>query len=147
MSNLADRIIAANEHEFKEKRRGDKAPEGYYTDDLGWWVEQDIRRDKARFAEYIFVRCRKLNPHLHLRKGSLLYNSHTPISKNSNDIAELANIPETIATPTAIWVYNKLVATVPRLDESMIEVAPGLLWDIENQKLVERDKKTYTTVS
>ena len=145
--SLADKIIEANEQEFKEKRRGDKAPEGYYTDDLGWWVEQDIRRDKARFAEYIFVRCRKLNPHLHLRKGSFLYNSHTLVSKNANDIAELANIPETIATPTAIWVYNKLVATVPRLDESMIEIAPGLLWDITTQTLVERDKKTYTTVS
>lgn len=145
--SLADKIIEANEQEFKEKRRGDQAPEGYYTDDLGQWVEQDIRKDKARFALYIFVRCRKLNPHLHLRDDTHLFNSHTLISKHPNDIAELANIPETIATPTAVWVYNKLVETVPRLDKDFIEVAPGLLWDLPNQKLVERDKKTYTTVS
>lgn len=145
--NLADKIIEANEQEYIEKQRGDQAPNGYYTDDLGQWVEQDIRKNKARFAEYIFVRCRKLNPHLHLRDETYLYNSHTLITKSPNDIAELANIPETIAHPTAIWVYNKLVDTVPRLDKSMIEVAPGLLWDFEKQALVERDRKTYTTVS
>lgn len=145
--NLADKIIEANEQEFKEKQRGDKAPEGYYTDDLGWWVEQDIRRDKARFAEYIFVRCHKLNPHLHLRKGSFLFNSHKLISKHPNDIAELANIPETLAVPTATWVYNRLAQTVPRLDESRIEVAPGLLWDFEEQKLMNMKEGTYTTVS
>lgn len=145
--NLADKIIEANEQEYIEKQRGDSAPNGYYTDDLGQWVEQDIRKNKARFAEYIFVRCRKLNPHLHLRDETHLYNSHTLITKSPNDIAELANIPETIATPTAIWVYNKLVDTVPRLDKSMIEVAPGLLWNFEKQALVERDRKTYTTVS
>lgn len=147
MSNLADRIIEANEQEVIKKQRGDSAPDGYYTDDLGYWVEQDIRKNKARFALYIFLRCRRLNPHLYLRDDHLLYNSHTLITKTPNDIAELANIPETIATPTAIWVYNKLVETVPRLDKSMVEVAPGLLWDFEEQTLVERDRQTYTTAS
>ena len=58
MSDLADLIVEANEDEQRRKNPGDTAPEGYYTDDLGYWVEQDIKKDKARFAQYVTFRCR-----------------------------------------------------------------------------------------
>lgn len=145
-NNLADRVIQANEQEIVEKERGDQAPEGYYTDDLGFWVEQDIRRKKQRFAEYVYFRCRKLNPHLHLR-GDLLFNSHTLINKHPNDIAELAQLPETITYPAAAWVYNKLITIAPPLDESRILVADGLVWNMETCELEDWSGKTYSTVS
>ena len=55
-----DRLVKTieNKHgkqEIIEKTKGDTAPEGYYTDDMGYWVEQDIRRHKDRFALYIFI--------------------------------------------------------------------------------------------
>lgn len=145
-NSLADRVIQANEQEIVEKERGDKAPEGYYTDDLGFWVEQDIRRKKQRFAEYILFRCRKLNPHLHLR-GDLLFNSHTLINKHPNDIAELAQLPETITFPAAAWVYNKLLTIAPPLDDSRILVAEDLVWNMETCEFEDWSKKPYSTVS
>lgn len=144
-NNLADQVIQANE--IIEKASSDEAPEGYYTDDLGWWVEQDIRKDKIRFARYIYTRCRKLNPHLHTRNGNLLFNSYTLINKSQNDIAELANIPEMISTPTAIWVYNKLMQTVPSLDRDRIVVADGLVWNTETCEFEEWDEDKYITAS
>lgn len=143
---LINAVIQAQENETIEKQAGDKAPEGYYTDDLGWWVEQDIRKDKVRFARYIFTRCYKLNKHLHLR-NDLLFNSHTLVNKHPNDIAELANLPEVLSVPTATWVYNKLVKTVPRLDPDRIVVTDGLVWNMETCEFEKWDKDDYTTVS
>lgn len=144
---LINAVVEAQENDTIEKRRGDQAPEGYYTDDLGWWVEQDIRRDKMRFARYVYVRCRKMNEHLHLRNDELLFNSHTLIEKHPNDIAELAGLPEVISTPIATWVYNRLVETVPRLDSDRIVVAGDLVWNMETCEFENWAGKDYATVS
>lgn len=144
--NLADMIIEANESEVVRKVAGDRAPNGYYTDDMGYWVEQDIRKDKARFAEYVFMRCRRLNPHLYLDPEDLtVYNRHTEVLPEVNSILHLANIPEMITTAQAIWVYNKLKETVPRLDKNRIVVAPGLAWNIKESRLEELEGGYCTT--
>lgn len=144
-NSLADQVIQANE--VVEKSGGDDAPDGYYTDDLGWWVEQDIRKDKVRFARYIYTRCRKLNPHLYTRDGDKLFNSHKVVNKNSNDISELADIPELLATPTAVWVYKRLLADVPKFDPDRILVADGMVWNMKTCEFEEWDVNDYTTVS
>lgn len=142
MSSLADRIIEANE---EEATRDDLAPEGYYTDDMGYWVEQDIKANKARFAEYIFVRCRRLNPHLYWDPVELvLFNRHEVIEPTIADIIKLANTPDMITPAQAIWVYNKLRDTVPRLDRDRVLVAPGLAWNIKGGMLEEIKEKYYT---
>lgn len=136
MDNLADQIIQANE--IIEKRSGDQAPDGYYTDDLGYWVEQDIRKNPARFAEYVFFRCRMKNEHLYYDTVELkLFNRHTEITPTVRDIVTLADIPEMITPAQAIWVYNKLKETAPRLDRDRILVAPGLAWNMKTAKLEE----------
>lgn len=147
MSNLADQVIEANEQEYIEKTAGDQAPEGYYTDDLGLWVEQDIRKNKQRFAQYVLVRCKKLNPHLHTRDNAFLFNSHTIVNKHPNDIAELAGLAETLTTPLAALVYNRLIEIVPKLDKTRIEVTPGLVWNMDTCEFEEWETNKYTTVS
>ena len=140
MDNLADKIIQANEQEIIEKQSGDAAPEGYYTDDLGYWVEQDIRKHKERFARYVFVRCRKLNPHLYYDTIEMkLYNRHDEIEPKVADIVKLANLADMITPAQAIWVYNRLKDTVPRLDRGKLVVAPGLIWDFETAELILDD--------
>lgn len=142
MSSLADRIIEANE---EGAIRDDLAPEGYYTDDMGYLVEQDIKADKARFAEYIFVRCRRLNPHLYWDPVELvMFNRHEVIEPTIVDIIKLANTPDMITPAQAIWVYNKLRDTVPRLDRDRVLVAPGLAWNIKGGMLEEIKEKYYT---
>lgn len=145
--NLADKVIEANEQEIVEKQSGDTAPDGYYTDDLGFWVEVDIRRKKVRFAEYILFRCRYLNPHLHIRDEIALYNGHVLIRDNSVEVAALADLPENISGPTAKWVYKRLLHDMPHLNRSMIEIAPGWLWDLDNSEIIKKNKDEYITVS
>lgn len=143
MDNLADKIIQANE--IIEKQEGDQAPEGYYTDDLGYWVEQDIRKDPTKFARYVFTRCRRRNKHLYYDTEDMkLYNRHDVVEPVPKDILMLANLADMITTAQAIWVYNKLKDTVPRLDRDMIVIAPGLAWNIETSELEELDGEYYT---
>ena len=141
MDNLADKIIHANEQEVIEKQSGDTAPEGFYTDDLGYWVELDIRKHKTRFARYVFVRCRRRNAHLYYdTQDMVLYNRHDVVEPKVADILKLANLADMITPAQAIWVYNRLKDTVPRLDRSKLVVAPGLIWDFETSELVEVDE-------
>lgn len=143
--DLADKIIQANEQEIIEKKAGDQAPEGYYTDDLGKWVEQDIRKHKTRFAEYVYYRCRKLNRHLYYDVDEMMmYNHHVVVEPSAKDILMLANLADMITTAQAIWVYNKLKENIPRLDKGKIVIAPGLAWNIETSELEELDGEYYT---
>lgn len=147
MDNLADKIIQANEQEIVEKREGDHAPDGFYTDDMGYWVELDIRKHKTRFAEYVFTRCRKRNKHLYYNTDDMkVYNRHDIIEPTPKDILMLANLADMITTAQAIWVYNKLKETIPRLDKTRIVVAPGLAWNMTTSELEELEEGTYTTV-
>lgn len=140
MDNLADQIIEAKNQEVIEKLFGDTAPKGYYTDDLGYLVEQDIRKHKEKFARYVFVRCRKRNPHLYYDTDEMkVYNRHEIIEPKVADILKLANLADMITPAQAIWVYNRLKDTVPRLDKSKLVVAPGLIWDFETSELILDD--------
>ena len=141
--DLADKIIEANE--IIEKREGDKAPEGYYTDDMGMWVELDIRKHKEKFARYVFVRCRKLNNHLYYDTIEMkLYNRHDEITPTVKDIVSLAKLADSITVAQAVWVYDKLKETVPRLDRNRIVVAEGLAWNFETSELEELGDEYYT---
>lgn len=143
--DLADKIIQANEQEIVEKQAGDSAPDGYYTDDMGYWVEQDIRKDRAKFAKYVFLRCRRLNKHLYYDTDEMeVYNSHHKVEPTVKEILMLAKMPDMITPAQAIWVYNKLKETVPRLDKTRIVVAPGLAWNMETSELEELDGEYYT---
>ena len=141
--DLADKIIQANE--VIEKKDGDSAPEGYYTDDLGQWVEQDIRKSPTKFARYVFVRCRKLNRHLYYDTIEMkLYNRHDTIEPTAKDILHLANLADMITTAQAVWVYDKLKETVPRLDRNRLVIADGLAWNFETSELEELGDDYYT---
>lgn len=143
MDDLANKIIEANE--IIEKREGDKAPEGYYTDDMGMWVEQDIRKTPTKFARYVFVRCRKNNKHLYYDTIEMkLYNRHEEVRPTPKDIVHLANLADSITLAQAVWVYDKLKETVPRLDRNRLVIAEGLAWNFETSELEELGEEYYT---
>ena len=148
--DLASKVIQANEDEVEreviKKQITDGAPEGYYTDDLGFWVEQDIRRKEVRYAEYVLFRCQYLNKNIHTREGGFLYAGHTMIFPTSNSIANLADLPSKLPSSIVIWVHKRLSRMSPKLSKDKIEVCPGLLWDYKEQKLVELPKGSYKTI-
>lgn len=139
---LADQVIQANEderieQELIDKRSGDTAPEGYYTDDLGLWVEQDIRRKKVKFAEYVLFRCQRLGKKTLMKTDHALYHERRMVSPVPRQIAYIADLPESIPTATAVWVYKRLFEWAPKLNEKKIIVCPGLMWDYEKGELIE----------
>lgn len=140
MMDLAERVIKANEEEIVEKSPDDPAPIDLYTDDLGYWVEQDIRRHKAKFARYVLFRCRILNDDLNIRNGVMLHKGHVLVTDSPADIASLADLPENISKATAAWVYKRLLAESPYLDRRKIEIVPGWIWDIDKQEIVRVEK-------
>lgn len=149
--DLASKVIQANEDERIEqeiikKRATDGAPEGYYTDDLGFWVEQDIKRKEVRYAEYILFRCRYLNKNIHTREGGFLYVGHILVSPTSASIANLADVPSRLPTAIVVWVHKRLSRDSPRLSKSKIEIRPGVLWDFNRQRLIKLPKKDYKTI-
>lgn len=135
--DLADRVIQANEMEIIEKEATDTAPENLYTDDLGYWVEQDIRRHKHKFARYVLFRCRLLNDDLNIRNGTMLFKGHKPVYPSPVDIASLADLPEVISKPTAVWVYKRLFEESPHLDRRKLEISPGWVWDLDKQDIIK----------
>lgn len=136
--DLADKIIQANDGELMQKERGDAAPDGYYTDDLGLWVEVDIRKNKHRFARYIALRCRLLNPHLYYDPVEMvLYNRHVLIEPTTISILSLARTPDMINPAQAIWVYDKLKESAPRLTRDFLLVGPDLAWNYAEGRLEE----------
>lgn len=148
--DLASMVIQANEEEVEreiiKKKRDDGAPEGYYTDDLGFWVEQDIRRKDVRYAEYVLFRCQYLNKNLHVRDGEFLYAGHKMIFPTSTAIADLADLPGKLPSAIVIWVHKRLRQYSPRLNENKIEVKPGLIWDFKEGELIEIPKRKYKTI-
>ena len=148
--DLASMVIQANEEEVEreiiKKKRDDGAPEGYYTDDLGFWVEQDIRRKDVRYAEYVLFRCQYLNKNLHVRDGEFLYAGHKMIFPTSTAIADLADLPGKLPSAIVIWVHKRLRQYSPRLNENKIEVKPGLIWDFKEGELIEIPRRKYKTI-
>ena len=152
MDGLADRVIEANEKEEEEARKAieeaeivekkpdDPAPVQLYTDDLGYWVEQDIRKHKNKFARYILFRCRILNDDLNIRYGNTLCKGHETVFPTPEDIASLADLPENITRATARWVYKRLFAESPHLDMRKIEITPGWIWDLDKQEIIRVGK-------
>lgn len=139
--DLAERVIQANEakineDEIVEKDDGDGAPEGYYTDDLGLWVQLDIRRHRHKFAEYVIFRCRLLNNDLNIRNSTTLCKGHKVITDSPKDIASLADLPENISRGTAAWVYKRLYLEAPYLDRRKMEINHGWVWDLDKQDII-----------
>lgn len=130
--DLADYIIGANENHGRANN--DTAPEGYYTDDMGYWVEQDIRKDKMRFATYILYRCLRNNNSIYKWRGDL-YNGHTLIEPNAQSIVAMADICDMITPAQAIWVYARIMDIASELDEDKIQVSSDAYWDTAKSEI------------
>lgn len=130
MIDIASHIIEQN-----ESRPGD-APEGYYLDDLGYYVENGIRESKVRMAEYVLFRILKLHRNLYLSDGEL-FCGHTPVTCDQATILMLADSPNiSVNGAQAAWIYNRLKDISPEVDSSRIKVSPNLVWDFEKGDLI-----------
>ena len=129
--NIADYIIDRREH---ERSPSDQAPDGFYTDDMGFWVEQDIRKNRERFAQYVLTRCLRLHTDIYKWRGDL-WSGHTQIMPTPQSIIALADICDMITPAQAIWVHSRLMDIADELDETKIQVSGNAYWDFEKCEL------------
>lgn len=130
-NNLADHIIE------RANANPGNSPNGYYLDDLGYYVESNIKENKARMAEYVLFRILKLHRNIYISDGEL-YCGHTPITGDQSNILMLADSPMvSVNGAQAAWVYNRLKDISPEIDPNRIRVSPNLVWDFEKGDLIE----------
>lgn len=140
MGSLADAIIQRH----KDLNNPTQAPDGFHVDDMGYWVEDDLENDKARYAEYLLFRIKRRHPCIYLRYGHL-YHKHRLLERTPQEILELADSPSAHARGgQAAWIFNRLRETAPELSENQIMVAPGVYWDIDKAELIDTDDTIIT---
>ena len=143
MINLADAIIQQNER--KAASHDGNTPDGYYRDDMGYLVEENLMDDKERYAEYVLLRILRLHHNIYMRYGRL-YCGHHLLECNTQEALELADSPRVRLNPgQTAWIFNRLKALAPEIDETKILVAEGVYWDMDKAELVDLDESIKLT--
>lgn len=140
--SLADQVIAANEEEEFRKEHGLDTPDKkqeYYTDDLGFLVEKDIKRNPERYTEYLEFRCRFLNPYLYQEEGNL-FNYHTLVEPKVPDISLLAKTPSGITVGMARIIHHNLLQDARYLDRTKLYLFDGYIWDLKEAKIIREEE-------
>lgn len=113
------------------------APEGYYEDDLGYWVENNIDQDLAKYAQYLLFRILKKHNNIYIRYGQL-YCGHRALSGTAQDVLELVDLPTArCRAGQAAWIFNRLRELSPEIDETKIRVSVDAYWDMDAAELRE----------
>lgn len=141
--SIAEQLIAANEaQELMERSRGDNAPEGYYTDDMGYWVEQDIKKNRERFAEYILFRCKRKGVY---KDRGMLFSGHKEIHPTNTSIIAVADIPYMITSAQATWVYNRLMEIAPEINNDLLYIGRNMAWSASQSDFIDLTDKEFVT--
>lgn len=135
MSDIADAIINQSRRDYQTH-----VPNGYHVDDMGYWVEDDIDEDKARYAEYLLYRIMRKHNDIYKRHGRL-YCEHRMLTGSAQEILGLADSPSAhCRAGQAAWIFNRLRETAPETDDTKIMVAPGMYWDSNKAELCDSDE-------
>lgn len=123
--NLADRLIAN-----MERGGGDFAPAGFYVDDLGCWVEDNIQKDESRLAQYLLFRIRKISPSVY-KIDDWMFHEHELLERgNTDQMLSLVHSPKIkITKSVAIWLYDKLYEVAPYLERRFVIVSDKYIFD------------------
>lgn len=143
MSNIADAIIRQNER--KGGSPEGNIPDGYYRDDMGYLVEENLMEDQERYAEYVLLRVLRLHNNIYMRYGRL-YCGHRVLSGGTQEVLELADSPKVRVSPgQAAWIFNRLKELAPEVDENKIIIGPDIFWDCDKAEIVDLDELTKIT--
>lgn len=133
MSSLADAVIRQQNRQASPGG----VPDGYYLDDLGYWVENDIRSNKQRYAEYLLFRIVKLHPNIYMRYGQL-YCGHRHLTGSIDEMLKLVDLPwVSIRAGQAAWIFNRLKEMAPEIDESKIIISSDAYWDFDKAEILD----------
>lgn len=134
MSNLADKVIQANEEESK-------APEGPELDDIGFPLPKP-QTEKAH-CEYLTARILYLNNRMYKHQG-LLWLQDRMIPETKSSYYTLAKYPKPITDPENSYVWRRLKELVPKLNTDIIAVLPGMTFNMVTGEVKFEDVWTTT---
>lgn len=123
--SLADLLITNMEH-----GKTDSAPIGFHTDDLGYWVEDEIQKNELRFAQYLLFRIRKTSPSIY-KIDDWLFHEHELLDRgNVEQVLSLVHSPGVKITKSiAVWLYDKLYEAAPYLERRYIVISEKYIFD------------------
>lgn len=134
--SIADQII---DRQGSSPSSLSSVPDGYYLDDLGYYVEKNLHESKERMAEYALFRILKKHKNIYNRNG-MLFCGHTVLTGDSRTLLQLIDSPNvSINQAQAAWIYNRIKEVAPEFSDRYIKVADGLVWDMEESELVNMD--------
>lgn len=76
---------------------------------------------------------------LHLRNG-VLYKGHTPFNESRRSLLELTRLKRTIKDWEEVEFWRLLKQNLPTLYRRILEISPGLYWDIDKAELINREQ-------
>lgn len=120
MSNLADRVIEANEKE-------EEVDSGPKLDDIGFPLPKPDT--EHAWCEYLTARFIYLNPRTYVHEG-MLWIEDIPIKENKNSYYTLAKYPKEIKDHECQYVWRRLKEVMPKLDPDVIAVLPDLTFNM-----------------
>lgn len=136
MSNLADRVIRANEQE-----QITETPDGQKLDDIGFPLPKpDTER---AWCEYLTARILYLNKRMYKFRG-LLWLHNDIIIENKNTYYKLARYPKAISDPQCQYVWRRLKEIVPELDPDVIAVLPDMTFNMKTGEFKHEEVWTTT---
>ena len=136
MSNLADRVIRANEQE-----QITETPDGQKLDDIGFpHPKPDTER---AWCEYLTARILYLNKRMYKFRG-LLWLHNDIIIENKNTYYKLARYPKAISDPQCQYVWRRLKEIVPELDTDVIAILPDMTFNMRTGEVKHEEVWTTT---
>lgn len=136
MSNLADRVIRANEQE-----QITETSDGQKLDDIGFPLPKpDTER---AWCEYLTARILYLNKRMYKFRG-LLWLHNDIIIENKNTYYKLARYPKAISDPQCQYVWRRLKEIVPELDPDVIAVLPDMTFNMKTGEFKHEEVWTTT---
>lgn len=133
MSNLADKIIKANQ---EEKRKEDQK-----YDDIGFPLPKP-QTEKA-WCEYLTARILYLNPRMYLHENRL-WIENVELPEDKNTYYRLAKYPKRITDPECQYVWTRLKEVVPKLNTEWISVLPDVIFNMKTGEFKKEEVWTTT---
>lgn len=137
MSNLADRVIAANTA-AEDALLQEKTPK---LDDIG--LPLPVPDTEKAKCEYLVARLLYLNPRLYTYLG-LLWLTHVPIKENKNSYYTLAHYPKMLSDPECQYIWRRAKELVPELDMTKIAITPKLTFNMQTGEIKHERVWTIT---
>ena len=137
MSNLADKVIQANEYENAPQQVEE---EKTLLDDIGFPLPKPDT-EKA-WCEYLTARILYLNNRMYKHHNHLWIHDEMLI-ENKNTYYRLAKYPKQITDPQCQYVWRRLKEIVPELDTDVIAILPDMTFNMRTGEV--KHEKVWTT--